>query len=118
MTLADRIVSDAANVFLQSGHFAETVTYYPQRYGLTQSPRSIQAVVVRNQVSSFNPDEQIVPEFEVRVANDSTTGISSTELNTGGDRIKLAVKVGGEQTLRSIQTLIEQDEGMLVLLCR
>ncbi len=118
MTLAARIATDAASVFLNSDHFAETVTYYPQRYGLTTSPRTIKAVVTRNQVSTFNPDEQLVPEFEVRVANSSTTGISSSELNTGGDTIKLAVRVGGEQSKRPIQTLIEHDEGMLVLLCR
>lgn len=119
MTLADRIVSDAATVFLNSDHFAESVVYHPFRFGRTAgTPRTINAVVIRNQVSTFNPDEQITPEFEVRVANDSTTGISSTELNTGGDMIELAVKVGQTPEKRSIQLLTEQDEGMLVLLCR
>lgn len=119
MTLADRIVSDAGNVFLNSDHFAESVTYYPFRMQPgARTARTIKAVVTRNQVSTFNPDEQIVPEFEVRVANDSTTGISSAELNTGGDQIAMAVRVGETPTRRSVQTLIEHDEGMLVLLCR
>ena len=118
MTLAERIVTDAVDVFLNDAHFAETVTYYPHRHGLTQSPRAIKAVVIRNQVSTMNADEQIVPEFEVRVANDSTTGISSTELNTGGDMISMSVRVGETPTKRSIQLLSEQDEGMLVLICR
>ena len=118
MSLADRIVTDAGTVFLNSDHFAETVTYYPHRFGTAATPRSIKAVVIRNQVSTFNPDEQIVPEFEVRVANSATTGISSDELNTGGDKIKLAVRIGETATKRSVQTLIEHDEGMLVLLCR
>jgi hypothetical protein len=118
MTLAARIVTDAGSVFLNSDHFAETVTYYPQRYGVTTAPRTIKAVVTRNQVATMNADEQIVPEFEVRVANDSTTGISSSELNTGGDMIKLAARIGETATKRSVQLLVEHDEGMLVLTCR
>jgi hypothetical protein len=118
MSLADRIVTDAAGVFLNSDHFAETVTYHPHRFGTPATPRTIKAVVIRNQVSTFGPDEQIVPEFEVRVANNSTTGISSEELNTGGDMIKLAVRVGETPTKRSVQLLSEHDSGMLVLICR
>lgn len=118
MTLAERIVTDATTVFLQDGHFAESVTYYPHRFGAAATPRVISAVVTRNQVATFNPDEQILPEFEVRVANDSTTGISSDELNTGGDMIALAVRVGETATKRSVQLLVEHDEGMLVLTCR
>jgi len=118
MSLADRIVTDANSVFLNSEHFAETVTYYPHRFGTAATPRQIKAVVIRDQVAVFNPDEQIVPEFEVRVANDSTTGISSDEINTGGDMIKLAVRVGETPTKRSIQYITEHDEGMLVLICR
>jgi hypothetical protein len=118
MTLAARIVTDSTAVFLQSGHFAESVIYYPHRFGTAATPRPISAVVIRNQVATFSPDEQIVPEFEVRVANDSTTGISSAELNTGGDMIKLAARIGETATKRSVQYLTEHDEGMLVLICR
>ena len=118
MTLAARIATDAGSVFLNSDHFAESVTYCPHRFGTAATPRGIKAVVVRNQVATFNPDEQIVPEFEVRVANDAVTGISSSELNTGGDQIKLAVRIGETATRRSIQYLTEHDDGMLVLICR
>jgi hypothetical protein len=118
MSLAERIVTDAAGVFLNSDHFAEEVTYYPHRFGTPATPRAIKAIVIRNQLSTFGPDEQIVPEFEVRVANNSTTGISSEELNTGGDRIGLAVRIGETATKRSVQLLSEHDEGMLVLICR
>jgi len=120
MSLSDRIVSDAANVFLNSDHFAETVTYYPHRFhtAAVREPRSIKAVVIRNQVSVFNPDEQILTEFEVRVANSSTTGISSAELDTGGDKMELAAKIGDTASKRSIQYMTEHDEGMLVLICR
>lgn len=118
MSLAERIVTDAASVFLNSNHFAESVTYYPHRFGTPATPRTIWAVVIRNQVSTFNPDEQIIPEFEVRVANSATTGISSEELNVGGDQIKFPVRIGETATKRSVQLLSEHDEGMLVLICR
>lgn len=118
MTLAARIATDAGAVFLNCDHFAETVTYHPHRFGTAATPRSIKAVVIRNQVATFSPDEQIVPEFEVRVANDATTGISSSELNTGGDMITLAARIGETPTKRSVQYLTEHDEGMLVLICR
>jgi hypothetical protein len=120
MTLAERIVTDAANVFLNSDHHAETVTYYPHRFhtDAVREPRSILAIVERRQVAVFNPDEQILTEFEVRVANDSTTGISSSELDTGGDKIELAARIGDTAEKRSIQYLVEHDEGMLVLICR
>jgi len=118
MTLRERIIADAGSVFLNADHFAESVTYYPHRFGTQATPRVITAVVIRNQVAVFNPDEQIVPEFEVRVANDSATGISSEELNTGGDQIKLAVRIGETATKRTIQIMSEHDDGMLVLICR
>jgi len=118
MTLAARIVTDSTAVFLQSGHFAESVIYYPHRFGTAATPRIIDAVVTRNQVATFNPDEQIVPEFEVRVANNATTGITSAEVNTGGDMIKLAVRIGETATKRAVQYMTEHDEGMLVLICR
>ena len=119
MSLADRIIADAGNVFLNSDHFAEDVTYYPHRFftDSVRPPRAIKAVVIRNQVSVFNPDEQILTEFEVRVANDSTTGISSEELDTGGDQIEFATRVGETATKKSIQYLTEHDSGMLVLIC-
>lgn len=120
MSLADQIAADAASVFLNSDDFAETVTYYPHRFhtGAVRDPREIRAIVTRNQVQTNGPDEQIAPEFEVRVANNSTTGISSDELDTGGDQIGLAVRIGDTPTRRSVQYLVEHDEGMLVLICR
>lgn len=120
MSLAERIVTDAATVFLQDGHFAEDVTYYPHRFhtAAVREPRPIRAVVTRNQVTVFNPDEQIITEFEVRVANDDTIGISSAELDTGGDMLGLAPRIGETPAKRSVQYLTEHDEGMLVLICR
>jgi hypothetical protein len=120
MSLADRIRSDASIVFINTEHFAEPVTYHPHRFQTdpARAPRTINAVVTRNQVTVFNPDEQILTEFEVRVANDATVGITSEELDTGGDKIALPTRVGDEPTLKSVQYVTEHDEGMIVLICR
>ena len=121
MTLRESIVSDAGKVILRPDDFAETVTYYPHvGYGGTATSREIKAIVIREQIQTSGADGGIVvvPVFEVHVANDSVTGISATELDTGGDKIELAMRIGGEATKRSIIYLNEHDDGMLQLQCQ
>lgn len=115
MTLHDAIRSDAVNVFCNADDFAESVVYY-KRNGLS---RTISAVVVR-EAFAINPEDgdTITPVFEVHVANDSTDGISSDEINIGGDMLAFAVRVGKAVERRSIVRLMQHDEGMLVLECR
>ena len=118
MTLSDQIANDSAAVFLQTGHFAESVTYVPNIYdvGDTRTNRAIQAVVIRNQFSVFENDvESIAPVFEVYVENDTTRGINSDELDLGGDQISLPVRPGKAAEARTVTRLIEQDAAMLVL---
>jgi len=116
MTLHDMIQSDAETVFCNANDFAEPVTYYA-RHG---SARSINAVVVRETLAAFTEDggDSVLPVFEIHVINDSATGISSDELNLGGDSIEFAVRVGQDVSKRSITKLTIHDEGMLVLECR
>ena len=121
MTLRDQIIADAADVFLKDSEFAESVTYYPVRFATDplRQPRAIVANVVRNQISAADQDvESVLPEFEVHVANDATLGISSTEIDTGGDMIEIATRPGKTPQKRSIQFITDQDEGMMVLICR
>jgi len=115
MSLHDTIQADAATVFCNVNDFAEAVTYH-KRNGLA---RSINAVVQR-EAFAINPEDgdTITPVFEVHVANDSTDGISSDELNIGGDMLAFAVRVGKAVERRSIVRLMSHDEGMLVLECR
>jgi hypothetical protein len=116
MTLHDLIESDAATVFCNTNDFAETVTYYPRGGG----SRSINAVVSREQIATFGPDGgQInLPSFQVHVANSATTGISSSELNMGGDEIELPPRDGKTAVRKQIMQLLIQDHGMLVLECQ
>jgi hypothetical protein len=121
MTLRDMMTADASAVFLAEGEFSEAVTYYPHRFfGATQrQPRSIRAVVMREQVASFTEDVvTVLPMFEVHVANDSTLGISSDEIDTGGDQIAFPARDGKPAERRSILKITTQDHGMLVLECR
>jgi len=115
MTLHDMIQSDAATVFCNVNDFAESVVYHPR----LSSCRHIDAVVIRDPLAIFGPDgDDVLPSFEIHVANDVTTGITSEELNCGGDYLEFAIRVGQPNSMRSITRLISHDEGMLVLECR
>jgi hypothetical protein len=122
VTLRDAITDDASSVFLNTDEFAESVTYKPRLYSVGDSRvnRTINAVVIRElvQVVSEDGGETVLPSFEVHVANDSTLGISSDELDTGGDKISFPVRDGMVATDRAIVRLVTQDHGMLVLECR
>lgn len=115
MSLHDVIKEDGIKVFCNVNDFAETVTYHPFR----EQPRAINAVIERQQMS-LNPEDGDIlsPVFFVHVANDSQTGISSDELNVGGDQIEIAVRVGEQPRLRTIQRLLYHDEGIIDLECR
>jgi hypothetical protein len=115
MTLHDMIQADASTVFCNVNDFAEVVTYYA-RHG---SAREINVQVFRDALGVFAEDgDTVLPTFEIHVKNDSTLGISSEELNLGGDSIEFAMRVGQAKARRSITRLISHDEGMVVLECR
>jgi hypothetical protein len=115
MTLHDVIKDDATNLFTSVNDFAEPVVYYKR----TGKARSINAVVVRDALAILPEDsDTITPVFEVHVSNDITAGISSEELDLGGDAIAFAVRVGRKPERRTITKLMSHDEGMLVLECR
>ena len=117
MSLHDIIETDAITVFCNVNDFAETVKYWPNR-GAGCS-REIKAVVMREQITAFSEDGQTnLPAFQVHVANSSITGISSSELDTGGDLIELPPRDGKKAEMRSVTELITQDHGMLVIECR
>lgn len=122
MTLRDTIAEDAATVFCNADDFAEIVTYYPHRYFGEESRenRVIIAVVEREQLQSFSEDagESVTPIFRVHVANSSTLGISSDEIDLGGDKIGLPPRDGKTAVIKSITQLLTQDNGMLVLQCQ
>ncbi len=119
MTLREQITSDATGVFLDTDEFAESVTYVPNSYfgEAARDDRSIAALVIRNGHET-SEDDVTIYSFEVTVANDSTLGISSDEINLGGDKIKIPPRDGKTAQDRTITRIVEQDHAMLVLECR
>ena len=115
MTLKQTISDDAGRVFLNTDDFAEVVAYGAVG---ALARRSIKAVVIREEIaSSEESGGAVTPVFEVHVANNSTTGIASTEINLGGDVIDIPVRDGLVASSRHINAILFQDEGMLVLQC-
>lgn len=114
MTLKAAISADANTVFLNTDEFAEVVLYRP----VLGATRSIKAVIIREELaSSEESGGAVTPVFEVHVANSSATGISSTEINLGGDAFDFPVRDGLSVSTRRINAILFQDTGMLVLQC-
>jgi hypothetical protein len=120
MSLRDEIEADAVRVFLNADDFAESVTYHPHRFGADayREPRAIVAVVFRESFQTLGEDETVVPMFMVHVANNATTGISSDEIDLGGDRIEFPPRDGQPAQRRTITRILTQDHGMMELECR
>lgn len=89
---------------------AERITYIPA----TGSSRTIKAVVQREPNEEFGG---LTPEIIVLVENDSTRGIASDEVNTGGDKLKLAKRTDKVPVLVRIAQIMEHDAGFMKLGC-
>lgn len=106
----DQELIDTAPDFLTT--FGETVTYYPKAGG----SRQITAIVSRERPAELEgAPHGRAPRLSVSVANDSTTGISSDEIDTGGDEINLSVRIGETAQRRRITKILSQDAGMMKL---
>lgn len=115
MTLKQQIQADSTTVFLNTNDFAESVAYLGYN---AVTKRTINAVVFREALSGNEESGgTVTPIFEVHVANNATTGISSTEINLGGDTIDIAARDGMTPQSRRIVAIVTQDEAMLVLQC-
>ena len=93
-------------------YFGEPVTYHPKGGGT----RDIIAVVDRNPVASITGlPHGNTPRMLVVVKNDSDDGISSSEVNTGGDKVNLSVRIGDTAQQRRINSIVWNDIGMMHL---
>ena len=95
--------------------FGESVVYYPRGYQAGDA-RAILAVVDRM------PPEGVseapygnAPLLHIFVKNDSTEGISSDELDLGGEQVELSVRLGEAVQKRRITEKNNADAGMLQL---
>jgi hypothetical protein len=113
MTLKSQMQEDAMSVFLNLNDFAEIVVYYPRGGGA----RQIRAIVNRDPPSFYDSTGAVVAvSFMIYVANDSTTGIAGTEIDTGGDRVAVARREGAVNlNQRVIWQVMNQDLAMMQL---
>lgn len=91
MSILEKILASSmkfgfVNADLMPG--TESIIYVPR----TGSSRTIKAQVFRDPVH-LDPSVPR-PKMRIIVANDSTIGISSSELDTGGDQIEVAYRIG------------------------
>jgi hypothetical protein len=101
---------------------AEEIVYRPAG-GDEDDDRTIRAVVDRKppeQIAEIGSNVQakmvlVVRNVQAAVADDSFGGISSDELDTGGDTLTLPERVGGTARAFRIVQLIDHDDGMLTL---
>ena len=115
MTLHAIIQADASTVFCNVNDFAEVVTYY----ALHGTAREITVQVFRDALGVLAEDgDTVLAAWEIHVTNSKTLGISSEELNIGGDSLEFAPRVGKDKQRKSITRLIGHDEGMMILECR
>jgi len=115
MGLQDLIATDAV-ALTSIGDFDEAVIY-------TKPDGSTRAI--RGWVNRTPPEQyqgQAMPLAEVLVANSSTKGISSAEIDFGGDTIAVALDLGKPAQAYSVHKPRDgqnwQDAGMLRLLLR
>lgn len=104
------LLSDEADTFL--ANFGEPVTYHPKG----GSTRDIIAIVDRNPVASITGlPHGNTPRMLLIVKNSADDGISSSEVNTGGDKIALDVRIGQADQQRRITAVPWNDVGMMHL---
>jgi hypothetical protein len=109
MTDVDRALEAAAAAFFLLGD-VETITYEPAGGG----SREISAVVDRRQAEPMDGlSGGTRPQVELVVRNDATAGIASSSVDTGGDKVQVALRRGDTaQTLRIVD-LVNQDAAMI-----
>ena len=113
MTLKTEMVSDARNTFLNSGEFAETISYTPKG----GSAKSIKAIVERSRLDSSSQDSgRIVGrQAEIWIANHATDGVAS--ITKGEDLVSMPVhNEGGANVDWRVIDVMHKDEGVWQLL--
>lgn len=86
------------------GLFSETITYRPRGGGT----RSITAMITRIDRTQWQGiDNASIPSATITVRNSASEGISSTEINAGGDRIDYQVRDGVTATTHTLMRITD-----------
>jgi hypothetical protein len=101
-----------ADVTAMLADFGEIIVYRPY----AKPARSITALVNRRPREVFDETGTPLPKLSIAVANDEFTGISSSSMDIGRDRVEVAERYGEARTVRLIGEIIgEHDAGMIEL---
>jgi hypothetical protein len=93
--------------------FGESITYWPRGGG----SRPIDAIVEREPPAIYDASgNAVMYKAVIRVNNSCRSGISSREVNTGGDEIEMPLRAGDQVPKRmSVMSMQSQDSGVTVL---
>ena len=105
--------------FVRSGapqlqrQFGELVTYQLRSGGT----RSVTAIIERNPPAIYSDTGDIVRmSFIIRIPNDAAEGVLASEVDTGGDTVKIIRKLGDKVPATFVvDRIVDQSGGMLVL---
>lgn len=111
MSFKDQMKQDAQTVFMNSGEFAEEITYTPAG----QQAKILRAVVIRKTLEpgDENSGRTLRNQAEVYISCDTENGI--VEINRSDDRITLTDIEGTVQESR-ISEILDNSGGMWHLL--
>lgn len=99
----------------QVNHFGEELVYY-SRDGKV---RKIKGHVRRNSLDIIAETGEIPSqELVITVKNSDCDGISSSEIDTGGDEIEVALRVGLTPQRRSIARILSDHNDCVRFLCQ
>jgi len=110
-----QLIADAKKLVAAEG---EELVYKPRSGG----SRTILGIVDREAPRAMAESPEGVPAYSMTIVlvnqaapseSDGVGGISSAELDTGGDKITVALRIGGDAKDRPIAEILGQDEGML-----
>lgn len=113
MGLRDSIKSDVSSVFLQTSEFAEDVRYSLRAGG----SRPIKAIVDREPAAFMDArGNSVTPKYILTIRNDCQTGMQPSEIDTGGDVVRLKKDLGGtvDEDV-TVLVVLSQDMGMVEL---
>lgn len=108
------VSDDVLNCFLNTGEFAEQITYTPYN----GTAKSIKAMVFRSRLNPDNQNQNKIQAntIEIVVANDSIYGVAT--INKGYDKVAVPERVGGATSNWLIIDVINHDDGAWHLLAR
>lgn len=102
-------------VLLRQFGDVEPLVYYPR----SGSSRDINAIVERGTLEVITETGDITSQaIVIRVLNTATGGITSDEVDTGGDEIKVALRIGLTPERRALVRVLDDSGGMIRVLCQ